>query len=67
MIYKLDFDIANKRVKEETAKNIKYMLEEKFQLEQQIRAGENAQLKLEKLECKLELNMMVYTSINSGF
>lgn len=63
MFNRLDFDIENSKVKEDTAIKIKYMLEDKFQLEQEIRAGEDARIELKKIEDKLKLNMMVYASI----
>lgn len=59
----LDFNIENDKIKEGTAIKIKHMLEDKFQLEQEVRAGQDAQMKLEKLEDELELNMMIYASI----
>lgn len=63
---RLDFNIESEKVKEDAAIKIKYMLEDKFQLEQEIRAGENAQMKLDKLEYQLKLNMMIYASIGGN-
>ena len=53
----------NETITEEIAKKIKYMLEEKFQLEQEIRAGEDAKHKLKKLERDLKANMVMYAGI----
>lgn len=53
----------NEIITAEIAKNIKYMLEEKFQLEQEIRAGEDAKHKLKKLERDLKANMVMYAGI----
>ena len=66
MINRLDFNIESKKVREDAAIRIKYMLEDKFQLEQEVRAGENAQMKLDKLEYQLKLNMMIYASIGGN-
>ena len=63
MFNRLDFNIENQRVKSEVAKSIKFILEEKFQLEQQVRAGRDAERKLKDLEGKLVINMTAYLAI----
>lgn len=66
MIDRLSFNRENTRVKEEVAKTIKYILEEKFLLEQEIRAGEEAKRKLKDNEDKLVINMVAYLAIKDG-
>lgn len=60
------FHIENNRVKEDTAKQIKYLLEDKFQLEREVRAGEEAKKELKKVEGKLKANMVLYTSFGGN-
>lgn len=63
MLNRLVLGEQNEKIKEEAALNVKYMLEEKFQLEQEIRAGEDAKHKLKKLERDLKANMVMYAGI----
>lgn len=63
MLNRLIFEKQNEQIKEEAALNVKYMLEEKFQLEQQIRAGEDAKDKLMKIERDLKANMIMYAGL----
>lgn len=67
MFNRLNFNTENKRVEDETIKKIKYMIEEKYQLEREIRVGEDAKEKLENLEEKLKANMIVYACIDKKF
>lgn len=60
------FHIENNRVKEDTAKQIKYLLEDKFQLEREVRAGEEAKKELKKVEGKLKANMVLYASFGGN-
>lgn len=66
MFNRLNFNIENERVGEETAKQIKYMLERKSQLEQEVRAGLDAAKELGKLEERLKANMIVYIGISGS-